>query len=219
MADGGGTISFGPGRLGPKQDPSRRCLKPPDWPAADGAAWEAAMTSGGLLDEAGLAAHWRGATRKSVQDAYGRWLTFLKRSGELDPDATPGERLTADRLRAFVAELQATVAPMTVRNRIRDLAEALRVMAPEADLSYLRRARARLKARARPVRYKRCRSDPPWPRRLARSSWSGPNRGGAARRSGTRTLPQRPHDPDARLPPHSARASRASGSKAHGGAR
>jgi hypothetical protein len=90
-----------------------------------------------------------------VQDAYGRWLTFLDRSGRLDPDATPAGRLTPDRLRAFVAELQDTVAPLTVRNRVRDLAEALRVMAPAADLSYLQRARARLKARARPVRNKR----------------------------------------------------------------
>ena len=58
--------------LDPKADPSRRCMKPEDWPAADRTAWEAAMTPGGLLDEAGLAAHWRSATRKSVQDAYGR---------------------------------------------------------------------------------------------------------------------------------------------------
>ena len=118
------------------------------------------MTPGGLLDEAGLAVHWRPATRKSVQDAYGRWLTFLGRNGGLDPGASPAERLTPDRLRAFIAELQATVAPLTVRNRVRDLAEALRVMAPEADLSYLGRARARLKARARPVRNKRAQMMP-----------------------------------------------------------
>ena len=147
-------------RLDPKQDPSRRCLKLADWPVEDRAAWEAAVTKGGLLDEGGAAAHWRPATRKSGQDAYGRWLTFLERNGWLEPDATPGERLTPDRLRAFIAELQATVAPMTVRNRIRDLAEALRVMAPEADLPYLRRVRARLKARAKPLRSKRAQTLP-----------------------------------------------------------
>jgi integrase len=143
------------GQLDPKPDPSRRCLKLEHWPAADRRAWEEAVTPGGLLDEAGLAAHWRPATLKSVQDAYWRWLTFLTRQGYLDPEAGPAERLTPDRLRAFIAELQATVAPLTVRNRVRDLTEALRVMAPETDFSYLSRARARLKARSRLVRNKR----------------------------------------------------------------
>jgi hypothetical protein len=79
-----------------------------------------------------------------VQDGYGRWLTFLERNGGLDADATPAARLTPERLRTFIAELQATVAPLTVRNRIRDLAAALRVMAAEADLSYLHHADRRI---------------------------------------------------------------------------
>jgi hypothetical protein len=151
-------MAEGAGRLDPKQDPSRRCRKLADWPAPDREAWKAAVRPCvGLLDEAGLAAHWRPATQKSVRDAYGRWLTFLDRNGWLDPTASPAERLTPDRLRAFVTELQETVAPLTVRNRIRDLTEALRVMAPEANLSldYLRRARSRLKARSRAKHKKR----------------------------------------------------------------
>ncbi|EYD76040.1 hypothetical protein Rumeso_02469 [Rubellimicrobium mesophilum DSM 19309] len=154
MAEGE-TLVEGPALLDPKSDPSRRCLKPEHWPAGDRQAWAAAVAPGTLLEEGGLAAHWRPATRKSVQDAYGRWLTFLDRHGWLDPDVGAAERLTPDRLRAFIAELQATVAPLTVRNRVRDLSEALRVMAPGADLSVLRRVRAKLKARSRPVRNKR----------------------------------------------------------------
>ena len=103
----------------------------------------------------GAAAHWRATTQKTVQDAYGRWLTFLGRNGWLDPDVAPAERVSPEHLRAFIADLQATVAPITVRTRITNLSEALRVMAPEADIPYLRRARARLKARATPVRDKR----------------------------------------------------------------
>lgn len=90
-----------------------------------------------------------------MQDAYGRWLTFLALNGWLDPDAGPADRLTMERLRAFIAELEREVAPITVRNRITNLAEALRVMAPGADFPWLRRARARLKAGARPSRDKR----------------------------------------------------------------
>lgn len=142
-------------RIDPKRDPARRCRKLPDWPEADRRAWEAAVTPGGLLDECGLAVHWRPATRKSVQDAYGRWLTYLDREGHLDADTGPEARLTPDRLRGFIAELQYTVAPLTLRNRIRDLEQALRVMAPSAAFSYLRRARARLKARSQPTKSKR----------------------------------------------------------------
>ena len=47
------------------------------------------------------------------------------------------------------------MAPITLRNRITNLSEALRVMAPDAAFPYLQRARARLKARSRPVRNKR----------------------------------------------------------------
>jgi hypothetical protein len=162
-------------------------MKLPDWPAADWAAWEAAMTRGGLLEDGGAAAHWRPATRKSVQDAYGRWLTFLERNGWLDLDAAPGERLTPERLRAFIAELQATAAPMTVRNRIRDLAEAQRVMAPEADLSYLRRALAKLKARAPGPQQAPAGPIHPWPRPAwPRAHGAGRTRGGLLVRSGTR---------------------------------
>ncbi len=150
----------GAGRIDPKNDPARRCRKLPDWPEADRHAWEAAITPGGLLDETGLVAHWRPATRKSVQDAYGRWLTFLDRAGGLGAGTAPAERLTSDRLRGFIAELQATVAPLTLRNRIRDLEQALRVMAPSSEFPYLRRARARLKARGRPVRSKRAQIRP-----------------------------------------------------------
>lgn len=146
--------------LDTKCDPARRCRKLPDWPEADRRAWEAAITPGGLLDECGLAVHWRPATRKSVQDAYGRWLTYLDREEHLDADRTPEARLTPDRLCGFIAELQSTVAPLTLRNRIRDLEQALRVMAPGSEFPYLRRARARLKARGRPARSKRAQIRP-----------------------------------------------------------
>lgn len=79
--------------------------------------------------------------------AYDRWLTFLALNRLLDPNQSPGERLTPKQLCACIDELAATVAPYTLRSRIRDLGQALRVMAPEHDFPYLRRAIARLKAR------------------------------------------------------------------------
>lgn len=125
------------------------------WPPRDRAAWEAAFVKGDLLDGDGPAAEWRDTTKKAVRDAYGRYLTHLAFQGWLDPSEGPAERISRDRLRSFIADLQLSVAPITLRNRITNLGEAVRVMAPGSDFPYLRRARARLKARARPTRNKR----------------------------------------------------------------
>jgi hypothetical protein len=125
------------------------------WPQRDRAAWDSACAKGDLLDGGGLAASWRETTKKAVKDAYGRYLTHLAFEDQLYPNEGPVDRITEQRLRTFIAELQLTVAPITLRNRIINLGEAVRVMAPGTDFPYLRRARARLKARARPVRNKR----------------------------------------------------------------
>jgi integrase/recombinase XerD len=80
-----------------------------------------------------------------------RW-TFR---GELDEYAKPAERVNEHRLRDYIEELQHQVAPITLRNRMTYLHEALRVMVSDVEFPLLQRARYRLKARARPVRNKR----------------------------------------------------------------
>ena len=110
------------------------------------------MRQGKLLDGQGPAAHWRPKTQKTVLASYGRFLTFLKRNAWLDRKVGPEVRLTPDWLRAYIAELAETVAPVTLSGRITNLAEALRVMAPGTEYPYLNRARRRLKIRARPIR-------------------------------------------------------------------
>ncbi len=137
-----------------KSNLSHRCLKLEHWPSADRAAWLDATAERGLLEVGGAAANWRDTTKKAVLDAYGRWLTFLQLNGLLDENESPTERFTEDRLRRYLANLDGSVAPITCRNLITNLSEALRVMAPEMDQTLLRRARARLKTRARPARNK-----------------------------------------------------------------
>lgn len=144
----------------PKSDPARRCMPLNEWPKLDRQAWATAIADGDILDGEGPAAHWSQNTRHSAIAGYGRFLTFLERSCWLDRDAGPGERLSEDRLRAYIHELAVQVAPVTVAGRVRNLAAALRVMALEADYPYLRRARQRLKLRARPSRNKRARLVP-----------------------------------------------------------
>ncbi len=77
-----------------------------------------------------------GWDRRDAEDGPGGlWPLphFLRTAGLLDPQAFPASRPTPERLSAFVSELERDVAPVTVRNRITNLGEALRVKAPEAD--------------------------------------------------------------------------------------
>ncbi len=140
--------------LDPGKDPARRCLPVPEWPAPDRAAWDAALDRGDILGDGGLACRWSEATRRTMASAYGRWLTHIKRHGGLDADAAPQDRVLPERVRAYIEELQATAAPVTVHGRIRGLKKTLRVMVPDADLGWLRRTELRLAAGAVPVRDK-----------------------------------------------------------------
>jgi hypothetical protein len=126
-----------------------------EWPQTDRMAWLAAVHDGDPFDGRGPAAHWRPGTMAKVMSSYGRWLTFLQHRQALDPMAQPADRTTPEQLRAFVAELRQQVAPVTLAQRITDLSEALRVMAPGTELPELRRVQRALAARARPVRDKR----------------------------------------------------------------
>lgn len=126
-----------------------------EWPAKHRSAWDAALKSGcDLLDDCGLVAHWRTATRRKVASSYGRLLTFVTIHSHLDPSGGPAELLTPEILRAFIAELERQVSPVTLGQRLTDLYEAFRVMAPETDFEYLRKAARRKAALARPSRNK-----------------------------------------------------------------
>lgn len=143
-----------------KSDPIRRCMPLEEWPARDREAWIKATTSAGPLDDSGLAAHWRDETRRATIAAYGRYLTYLERNGELRDSEGPESRVSKERLHGYFAELATQVASVTLAGRIRGLVEALRVMVPYAKFPYLKRALQRAKARARPIRRKRGRLQP-----------------------------------------------------------
>ena len=74
-----------------------------------------------------------------VIQSYGRFLTYLDVTGQLDPSAEPAERLGPDLVKDYVRKLQCDCAPVTVFGYTNNLAQALRVMAPEANLEWLKR--------------------------------------------------------------------------------
>lgn len=136
-------------------EPSRRRLRPHDWPRADSEAWQAALKGGDPFAGVGLASHWREGTCRKVSRAYGRWILFLRERDWLIDDEGPAERAQLERLRAYLAHLRdQDLSPVTITGLFTDLREALRVMAPGADLSLLAHAMAVLGANAKARRDK-----------------------------------------------------------------
>jgi integrase/recombinase XerD len=141
--------------LSPRMDPTRRCLKPENWPALDREAWARANEAVDVLDAGGAGARWPPATRRGISQSYGRWLTWLtfERPSVL---ALPFvERMQPEPIAAYISHLQRVNASCTVWGRIRLLAHAVVAMAPETDLIWMRSVIARLHRMMRPVRLKR----------------------------------------------------------------
>ena len=86
-----------------------------EWPEVDRQALCAAYKPGDIFDEtAGPGAHLAERTREAIKFAYRRWLGFLKPNYSDDLSKPPAERITPQRVRAFIEHLSAEVRPSTV---------------------------------------------------------------------------------------------------------
>jgi len=129
--------------------PPRRRKNVNEWPAADRAGWQAATRSGALFDDGGDAARWAPVTRANAEKAYGMYLAFLQERGLLDPQEPPEERITPERIAAYVQEVKESLKPSSLANRLRDLLEAARVIWPGRTHEPLRVIVRRLQYAAR----------------------------------------------------------------------
>jgi hypothetical protein len=130
------------------------------WPEVDRGQWSLAQQPAGFLEDDKPAAHWSRARRTIVEYAYGRWLAFLDRQGDLDPAAAPGDRASEPRLRAFVLELHERVAPFSASMIVGALLRMLTVLEPDHDWSLLAQAYRHLKRTGTPTRDKLARMVP-----------------------------------------------------------
>ncbi len=134
---------------------NHRALPMTAWPRSDQEAWAAAIRHPVFLVEGGRGAAWRPESGKSAQGTYGRWLAWLMAQGvDLETEA-PAERLTIDRLRAYVAFLQDGRSSVTVASYTGVLCMAVLAMFPDRNWTKLQIAQARLKSRSSPTRIKR----------------------------------------------------------------
>jgi integrase len=139
---------------------SRRCLKVHQWPEQDQALWRAATAKGDIFDDAGPAALWRAPTLGRTGGGYGRWLSFLVSTGQLDVSQPPAERITRDSVRDFVLCLQEQVSPWTTWSYVLSLWITARIMGPDKDWEWLYRLLAKLKIARAASKDKRARMRP-----------------------------------------------------------
>ena len=119
---------------------ARRTLKAlaiTDWPLPDQLAWQEALTDGDLFERSRPAARWAQSSRTHTAWVYGRWLGHLSHH-ELLNDEAPGKRVTPSQVTVYVEELQETVCGLTVATYVARLYDAIRVMAPDGDWTWLK---------------------------------------------------------------------------------
>ncbi|MGH6955123.1 MAG: tyrosine-type recombinase/integrase [Caulobacteraceae bacterium] len=126
--------------------PETHCLKPDAWPAVDRAAWAIALAPLDPFEPTvGLASRWKASTRGLYVNAYGRWLTWLRLSGQLSMAEAPGARATDARVKGFYQSLKSDgLAPLTIAGRLAGLARVLEAMDPTGDVRWISRAAGRL---------------------------------------------------------------------------
>lgn len=129
----------------PRDKPTPVVLKREDWPAADREAWDTLFVPGRLFEDEGACLGWSAGTRKIREQAYGQWLSFLRRTEPSVLAISPAVRLTQPRLEAYITEGQARLKPVSVFNLIHGLLILAIAFAPNADWSWLQRADTRLR--------------------------------------------------------------------------
>ena len=89
-------------------------------------------------------------TREAIKFGYRRWLGFLKANYPDDFSTPPAERITMERVRAFIEHLRAEVRPPRLPISVGLLYAAARLIDPATDWSWLRSVKSRLQCLARP---------------------------------------------------------------------
>lgn len=128
-----------------------RSLPPSDWPVADRAAWDRAVSPGTALLDSGLGASWRPPTRERYRQAYGHVLVFLRHRGLLHEGQAPADRITRDSVALFVESLrERSLAPLTAASYVEALHNAVWAMFPDRNWRWLADIRNHLRRGAAP---------------------------------------------------------------------
>lgn len=131
------------------------------WPPDDQRLWVKALAPGDPFEPGGVRADYRPNSNTKVENGYGRWLTFLGQSNQLDAEVTGPGRITPDRVKSYVENLRALGnRSSTILSRLQELGDMAKAVAPERNWSWINRIASKIRAQGTPARDKRARLVP-----------------------------------------------------------
>ncbi len=134
---------------------TRHALPLNDWPAADQTLWQSVIADGDIFDGQGPGANWAPSTIANTRKAVGYWLHWLGINELLSlPVHHPLGRITPERIKTYIQDMQDNSAPLTRFVYVLDLLRFVQVAAPGMNWEWLKRIKNRLWARAIPARDK-----------------------------------------------------------------
>jgi integrase len=128
----------------------RVSLRLEDWPTEDRTKWQEATQPADLFDNPGSASHLGSRTLKSLIDAYGRWLGFLRNVDPCLLDLPAEERVTPARVEDFCRALAETNSARGGAAVLHKLRHVLLHLAPSADWDWLHAIAKRIKNASAP---------------------------------------------------------------------
>lgn len=123
-------------------------LKFEAWPNLDRVAWDSLFLAGDFFDDVGPCQNWSEGGRAKRCQSYGQWLSFLCRKEDEALDKFPVDRITMERVRAFMAECEERLAPRSIQGLVTDLYILAKAMAPQQNWAWLNTASKRLSNQA-----------------------------------------------------------------------
>jgi integrase/recombinase XerD len=119
-----------------------------DWPAEDQERWQQALKPADRFEESSLGAHLAPATRKARQESYGRFLGFISVSHPDRLTHPPEARIDRTTLAAYVGWRRTSSEVSALGHDLRALRDALKLIAPSNDWSWLLSVAKRMTAAA-----------------------------------------------------------------------
>ena len=118
------------------------------WHDEDRALWHAAFKEGDVFDDDSRGAQLAPATKIGLQTAYARFLGFLAAHDPERLQLRARTRLDRDAIRTYVGHLRQSCRETSIASTLHMLRQALRLMFPETDWSWLNTIAKRVEAKA-----------------------------------------------------------------------
>ena len=109
----------------------------PNWPAEDQSRWETAFKIGDRFEESCRGAHLAPATRKARRESYGRFLGFISAIHPTRLTAAPEARIDRSIVAEYVTWRRRSGEVMSLAADLGPLREALKLVCPDNDWSWL----------------------------------------------------------------------------------